>query len=182
MLRSSRYLLLVFLLATIIGCSSGGGDNETPVKPEQPEKPTKDNTEVEKHDSLTEDARPSWAVVANVDPTVSSMTLTFVLSDVVVKGDYNTTWTFQPDKSDLVASFINGECRGLTSPMLYDKYFAFLPVAATENEDPYAQPSVVVKYYSSRMKHIFTAKDNIIFTQGGSQGSPSNPLKLTWEK
>lgn len=176
--------LLVLLLTVVCGCA-GGGDGDDPYIP--PVNPPEDTTHVNpvpptKTDTLTVDARPSWKVTSVIDPTQSSMTLTIKFSGITVTGDFNTTWTFQPDETDLVAAFIAGDCRGVTSPKTYDSVLAFLPVGATETDNPDDKLPVTVKYYSSKLQHIFTVADNIIFTKGESLGTPTNPLVFVWKK
>ena len=173
---------LILLLSVFCGCEEGDDGPDKPINPPE------DTTHVDpvpptKVDSLSIDERPSWTVTSDIDPTQSSMTLTIKLSGMTVTGDYNTTWTFLPDESDLVASFVGGDCRGLTSPKtVYDAVLAFLPVVATEKDNPDEKAPVTVKYYSSKLQHIFTVKDNITFNKGVSYGSPTDPLILVWKK
>ena len=174
--------IIAILLAAVLGCTGGGDEANVP-----PVNPPDDTTHVTPpspggKDSLSVDERPSWKVTSAIDPTQSSMTLTILLSGITVTGDFNTTWTFQPDESDLVAAFIGGDCRGVTSPKVYDSVLAFLPVGATETDNLDTKTPVVVKYYSSRLHHIFTVQNEIIFTKGTALGSPANPLVFVWKK
>lgn len=178
------FIYMILPLIAFCGCE-GGEEGEDPNK--QPDPPA-DTIHVDpvpptKVDTLSVDERPTWTVTSAIDPTQSSMTLTIKMSGVKVEGDFNTTWAFIPDESDLVASFINDDCRGVTSPRtVYDSVLAFLPVAAAETDNPDEKYSVTVRYYSSKLRHIFTVKDNIAFTKGASYGSPSEPLVLVWKK
>lgn len=171
-----RYIMLAITAVALL-CACGDADDIGAEQKTDPASPP-----VAESDTLTFDARPQWDVTVPIDPTQSSMTLTVQLSDVVVEGLHGTIWTFQPKDDDLVAAFIGDECRGKTSPITLQKVLFFLPIGATDQDDPDAAPTVTVKYYSSALHHIFTLKEKIIFKKGVSLGKPDNPLFYSWEK
>lgn len=178
-----RYYLIVILCLIISSCVGEDDEVSQHIEPITQDDTTHvEPTPTAATDTLSFDERPSWSVITATDPTQSSMTLTILLTGITVRGNNNTQWTFIPDESDLVAAFVHDECRGLTSPKVYDSTLAFLPVAVAEGDSPDDKLSVVLKYYSSKLHHIFTVNDNIIFTQGQSFGSPTNPLVFSWIK
>ncbi|MBQ3634927.1 MAG: hypothetical protein II951_04845 [Bacteroidales bacterium] len=62
-------------------------------------------------------------------------------------------------ENDLIAAFINGECRGVASPRLYNDFDFYFPIVIGGNVGD-SNP-VTLKYYSSELKRVFTASDYV---------------------
>lgn len=173
------WILIMVLSVGFVSCTKDSAGDD-PVTPVNPPTPPVTPTQV---DSLTVDAKPTdWIVSVATDPTIS-MSITTMLSGDSVVGDYNTVWHFMPDENDLIASFVNGQCRGCTYPKLErGSYRAYITVQGADGDDPYATPPVTIQYYSTHYKHIFTVSDNINFKNGAILGTVDNPQKLVWKK
>lgn len=77
-------------------------------------------------------------------------------------------------QGDIMAAFINGECRGVTTmTQAYD--FNCYPLFIRSNaNDP---KEVTIKYYSNKYKQVFTAENAFLFYADGALGS-GLPMEL----
>lgn len=124
------------------------------------------------------DARPTnWvAISTGIDPQ-STMT-----ADVAV--DLSTIGlTYESDKEDLMAAFVNGTCRAVAAPMEESGeptgVFA-LTIKKLEN-DP-SGTSVTLKLYSAKLRHVFTISSTFNYVAEGRYGTVSNPIKPVWQR
>lgn len=168
--------LAILPVLMLVACSKNDDGGNTPPEPVPPV--PVDTTKV---DTLSYDARPTdWTVATEQDPALF-MILVTKLTDA--KWDSSSSSNiFNPSDDDLVAAFVNGECRGCAAPKKeYGIYRAYLTIHSTEDE-PYSHPKVEIRYYSANLKHIFTAKDGLTYTNGECVGSVDNPKNFNWQK
>ena len=118
------------------------------------------------HWGLTASAQPAWNV--NSGDYTYSMTIT---GKVTTDGYYST------DENDMVAAFIDGECRGVAHikyENALDACFIFLMVYSN---DPVG--TVTFKIYDSSADKEIDAKETINFTVNDIVGSVSNPFTFS---
>ncbi|MDA3891981.1 MAG: T9SS type A sorting domain-containing protein [Salinivirgaceae bacterium] len=77
-------------------------------------------------------------------------------------------------ENDIVAAFVNGECRGVANATYvdaYQKYYFFLTVFSSE----YSGEEVILKYYNKTQDSIFVGFDALAFKDGDNLGTASEP-------
>lgn len=100
-----------------------------------------------RHD-FTLDERPQWKAGTNYLPYTSQ------LIDIDC-----ATLPAEVSAEDMLAAFIGDECRDVTKPYIdNEKWYAGLTVGIHESEESTAELMVVLKYYSAKMRHIFTTE------------------------
>ncbi len=112
--------------------------------------------------NLAAKAQPSWTV--NPNDYVYSMTIT---------GKINTDGYLSDDTNDMIAAFIDNECRGVThvKKTQINDYFVFLMVYSNSPTG-----TVTFKIYDASENKEFTVKQTINFTVNDIIGSVSNPF------
>jgi hypothetical protein len=110
-------------------------------------------------------AQPAWTV--NPNDYVYSMTIT---------GKITTDGYLSTDPNDMIAAFIDGECRGVTNvkKTQLNDYFVFLMVYSNNPTG-----TVSFKIYDASENMEFTVKQTINFTVNDIIGSISNPFVFT---
>ena len=112
-------------------------------------------------------------IVANAQPTWNVNANNFVYS-MTITGQVTTDGYVSEDENDILAAFIDGECRGLTNvdyQGAIDKYFVFLQIFSN---DPTG--TVTFKIYDHSENQIIDVKETINFTVNDIVGSISNPF------
>ena len=114
---------------------------------------------------------PDWPVPSDYDYS-SSMT-------VVAQVDLTETYTltsddWQVDTADLLAAFAGEECIGVTKPV-GDLFFLYIIPPTQDNEE------IQLRYYSTRLRNVFQAKDPLTFVNGDRIGGVNDPLKPLFE-
>lgn len=125
--------------------------------------------------TLNKCERPVWTIVDNV--TYSSMT--------VLVDEYSLPCAVSA--SDVLASFVNGECRGVVGPV-YDEgegYWRFnLHVCSTNaDEQSPTVPNVEVRYYSAGQGGVYVSSTNITYSDGSILGKnlKGQGYRLNWK-
>lgn len=82
--------------------------------------------------------------------------------------------------SDMVAAFINDECRGIGNLVKSDDgtkrvYFITVRAQATE-EGP-----ILFRYYNTRLSLLYQSKNSVAFEIDGTYGNYDNPIELDLE-
>ena len=114
--------------------------------------------------------RPDWSVQ-------SSQLYPYSFTAIVcLPPDINT----HSQDSDIIAAFINDECRGVGNLVKSDDgtkrvYFITVRGAATENRD------IIFKYYNARLSLLYQAKTMVPFAIDGTYGSYDFPIELDLE-
>lgn len=119
--------------------------------------------------------RPTdWVLdLARINPTESSMTITLDLKD-----DFTVNADLQ--SGDIVASFINGTCRGVVAADQATGLF-LLSVHSFLDDDPDAPRKVTLKYYSASERKIYTSSTELLFVPATMLGTPATPHTIEWE-
>lgn len=110
---------------------------------------------------------PEWSVL-EVDTYPNSFTAIVNLPDNL---------TIYAEDSDLVAAFIDDECRGIGNLVKSDDgtwrvYIITVRGSTTENRD------IVFKYYSTRTSYLYQAKTSVAFEIDGTYGTFDEPVTL----
>lgn len=115
--------------------------------------------------ATTLSAQPAWAV----NPSQYEYTMT-VISVAVFQCEEST------DGNDMIAAFINGQVRGVQSlnTNLGGRRYAYMIIY----DNQLSGSEVSFKLYDSSRDTILNAVNSIEFTESGSIGSISNPLKI----
>jgi gliding motility-associated-like protein len=94
-----------------------------------------------------------------------------IVAALVVEGDTST------DTRDKIGAFVGTECRGVTSlqyvPAL-DKYLTFITVYSNVTSGE----TVIFKIYDASADLVFTAPNNISFSQNGQIGTDNQPYSI----
>lgn len=88
--------------------------------------------------------------------------------------------TYSQD-NDMVAAFINGECRGvgnLVSDKNDRKRVYYITVRASDTENG----NIEFKYYNSRLQYLYRAKSMVTFESDATYGNYDNPIILDLEQ
>jgi hypothetical protein len=81
------------------------------------------------------------------------------------------------DEGDLIGAFVDGVCRGVTSPIYIsgiDRYVAFLLIHSNQATGE----AVSFKAFASESKTIYTVAEAITFQADGAEGTVREPLVL----
>lgn len=167
-----KYLTYMFaiLASTLVlaGCSSDDGSSPAPTPDPKPDP--------EKPDPTPGTAtRPtewlSWQEAIGTDFNPQSMTITCDATGI----------EFDVDDQDLIASFINGECRGCDYPHEVEgKKLFFLPVQLRNSDDRTKPIYVTFRYYSHKGTKMYIA-DTKEFTYDAHWGSVGTPYLFKWK-
>lgn len=154
-------IILIFLAAALSCACSKDNDSvevETPVE-----------------DILAVNPRPmDWTVDKSMWDPSFSMTLTVEVSLPEFP-------EFVVDKEDMMAAFMCDKCRSVQSPVIIDnRALFFLNVIGMTTDNPDEEKFVTLKYYSTRLQHIFTAQSTIRFENGARMGTTSSPYAPEW--
>lgn len=158
-----KYLyILLFTSLCFLSCSKDENNEEPPFIPQE-EEPKKGN-----------DKRPvewlDWKETAGDISVLTSMT--FVADSKGIEAE--------PDSLDIMAAFINGQCRGCAQPQVIDdKCLFFLTVNLLEGEDPYVM--VTYRYYSHSLTKIYETVPSR-FVSDDMKGTINNPYHFNWIK
>jgi hypothetical protein len=108
-------------------------------------------------------AQPNWEV--NPQEFEFSMTIT---------GKVTTNGYFSIDENDIVAAFINGQCRGIVN-LKYESfmgsYFAYLMVYSNNTAE-----DITFKIFDASENLVISAKDTIVFGVNSIIGSLDEPI------
>ena len=155
--RNFKVLALCALsLIALTGCKS---KNE-PVQPVDPQTET----------IVGNVSKPDWTSPSEYD-LMSSMT-------AIVKVDLSQSFTteqladWQPAADDMLAAFDGTTCLGMTTPQ-DGLFFLFISAPQEGNE-------VLLKYYSTAVKNIFTATEPVPYKNNTRLGTVSDPYKPKW--
>lgn len=157
-----KYLFI--LLITSLCLISCGKDESGELPPSPPiEEPQKGN-----------DERPvewlDWKEEAGDISVLTSMTFVADAQGIEV----------EPDSQDIMAAFINGECRGCAQPQVIDdKCLFFLTVNLVEGEDPNVM--VTYRYYCHTLTKIYDTAPSR-FVSDEIKGTINNPYHFNWNK
>lgn len=80
-------------------------------------------------------------------------------------------------ENDMVAVFINNECRGVTTAIFdtdYNKYVFYLTIFSNQ----YNGEELSVKFYQNSSDETFTDLPSIAFTDGANVGTAQSPLNF----
>ncbi len=90
---------------------------------------------------------------------------------------------YQVDEQDMMAAFVNGTCRAVSSPFV-DEDVASVMFALTiqKLETDESGALVTLKFYSAKLRHIFTISSPFAYVAEGSYGTVQNPQKPEWKK
>lgn len=90
---------------------------------------------------------------------------------------------YQSDEQDLMAAFIDGTCRATASPIVdeEDGSVMFALTIKKLTTDQSGAP-ITLKFYSAKLKHIFTISSPFPYVAEGSYGTVSDPQKPQWKK
>ena len=111
-------------------------------------------------------AQPDWSV--NPNQFVYSMTIT---------GKVSIDNKMSENSGDMVAAFINGECRGVANvkyQSVLDEYFVFLMIYSNDPTD-----TITIKIYDAANDKEIEAKETMIFQVNGIIGSVSSPFLVS---
>ena len=128
---------------------------------------------------LEEQMRPTDWVTVSQDIDLQSTMIADVAVDITSMG-----LAYECNEQDLMAAFIDGTCRAVAAPVMDDEgkpmnLFA-LTIKKLENDNSGAP--VTLKFYSSKLRHVFTISAPFPYVAEGMQGSVQNPYKPTWTK
>ena len=113
--------------------------------------------------AITSVAQPDWS--ANPSQFAYSMTIT---------GKVSIDNKLSENSGDMVAAFINGECRGVANvkyQSVLDEYFVFLMIYSNEPND-----TITIKIYDADNDKEIVAEQTVIFQVNGIIGSVSSPF------
>lgn len=82
--------------------------------------------------------------------------------------------------SDLIAAFINDECRGIGNLVKSEdgtKRVYFITVRASATEDG----NIFFRYYNTRLSLLYQSKTSVAFEIDGTYGNYDNPIELDLE-
>lgn len=105
---------------------------------------------------------PDWSV----DPAAYS-------NSMVMVGALNFDRTESTDENDLIAAFINGECRGVSKPVLEEdvnRFLAYLLIYANETE-----AEITFKLYDADTDQIKYVPKSVTFVVNGLTGELERP-------
>lgn len=128
---------------------------------------------------LEEQMRPTdWVAVSQGIDLQSTM-----IADVAVELT-SLGLAYECNEQDLMTAFIDGTCRAVAAPLMDEEgkpmnLFA-LTVKKLEADTPNAP--VTLKFYSAKLRHVFTISAPFPYVAEGMQGSVQNPYKPTWTK
>ncbi len=114
-----------------------------------------------------------WGMITKGQPNWDVEPGDFVYS-MTITGKITTDGYFSTDEDDVIAAFIDGECRGVSKVeyvSAVDAYYVFLMVYSN---DPAG--TVTFKIYDDSANEEFTVKETINFTVNDIIGSVSNPF------
>jgi len=78
---------------------------------------------------------------------------------------------------DMLAAFIDGECRGLGTLVRTDgseKRVYYITIRASDTEDG----EIIFKYFNSRLSYMYQAKQSVPFVTDGTYGTYDSPVIL----
>ena len=113
--------------------------------------------------AITSVAQPNWSV--NPSQFAYSMTIT---------GKVSIDNKLSENPGDIVAAFINGECRGVANikyQSVLDEYFVFLMIYSNEPND-----TITIKIYDADNDMEIVAEQTVDFQVNGIIGSVSSPF------
>ena len=162
----NKFCSLLFL-AVLCGVCCSCSKEEEPADPGMPE-PTEKKLEVQ-------DRPTDWIVVTEGVDLQSTM-----IADVAI----NRTpmgLEYESDKQDLMAAFVDGSCRAVAAPWTDEatgKVVFPLTIKKLWGED--TGKDVWLKFYSAKLRHIFTCEKPLKYEDESSYGSLENPYQPTW--
>lgn len=132
---------------------------------------------VSKTDLEVQAAPTDWIPIGDNIDLQSTMT-----ADVAIDLS-NLGLTYEYDKDDLMAAFINGTCRAVASPFV-DEADSTVMFALTikKLEDESTGGDVTLRFYSAKLRHIFTMANTFPYGAESRYGSVQNPVKPIWTK
>lgn len=107
-------------------------------------------------------SKPDWTV----DPASYS-------NSMVMVGALNFHRVESIDENDMIAAFINGECRGVSKPMHeedIDRFLAYLLIYANETD-----ATVTFKLYDADTDQVFDVPKSVPFVVNGLKGDLERP-------
>lgn len=144
-----KIFLAVFAMTLLAGCSS-----------ESSVEITSNPYDKSITGTLLKCDRPSWTIAGNL--TYSSMT--------ILVDEYGLPCSI--NETDIIASFVGGECRGVASP-IYDSgegYWRFnLPAYGATSDESLGVPEVEIRYYSAENGGSYSAA-TLSFSEGSILG------------
>lgn len=146
------------------GCSSDSDNDGGSFEP-QAEKP---NWQL---NLSAEDAAPDW-VVTNAEGYELAMSLVVKLNPVLAQ---------YASEDDLVAAFVGGVCRSVTSPYVYADGETALASAGLSIVGNAGENSVTFKYYCKRLKRIFVLVDWMSFNPNMNPSQDGSAYVLPFE-
>lgn len=113
----------------------------------------------------------NWKEMVEQDYNPQSMTVTCDANNI----------EFPVSENDLVASFINGVCRGCSEPYVMEDSTVvfFLPVMLIDSDDRTGNLSVTFRYYSHNGKKIYSCGP-MSYDYDGHWGSIKEPYIFNW--
>ncbi len=156
--RNCKALALCALLLFAVSCKKDSKDEPSPAPGTQ---------------SITGNvSTPSWAVSDDYDMTssmtvIASVDLSLTYADQV----QSTGWTVEED--DLLAALDGNQCIGMAKP---SEGLFYLYVTAPSNGS-----EVTLKYYSAKLKNLFTASTTLTYGNDAIIGSVSAPYAPQWK-
>ncbi len=127
---------------------------------------------------LEEQARPTDWVAVSQGVDLQSTMIADVTVDLTSLG-----LTYEGNEQDLMAAFIDGTCRSVSSPVMDEgkpmNLFA-LTIKKLEKDAPNAP--ITLKFYSAKLRHTFTIASPFPYMAEGSYGSVQTPEKPVWTR
>lgn len=123
-------------------------------------------------DPYTEYPVPSdWSIASSVKALPNSCTAIVALPDNI--DQYS-------DDSDMVAAFMNNECRGLGNLVTSaenGKRVYYITIRASDTEDA----AIEFRYYNSTLSYLYKATQTVDFEIDGTYGTYDSPMILELE-
>lgn len=137
--------ILIFSSLIFTGC---GNDEDDPTEEKNYTKP-----------------KPEW-IVSNPNQYSVSMTAIVSLPDDL---------TQDISEGDLLAAFINGECRGISNRVKVEDAFLFYVLVKANSEE---NGKVQFKYYNTKKSYLYETQPFLNYDSETSYGSADNPQVL----
>ena len=121
--------------------------------------------------------KPTWSVPDKYDMTVSMTAVVAIDLSCVYTDDQLTAARYALTENDLVAAFSGEICLGVASPQrLETGYYFFMYICPPADGE-----TITIRYYSSRLKHIYTA-EKVQYVNDGQLGTAGSPYMPVFDK